>query len=131
MSRLDDFLALPNVADETAEIFINARLGKFIVKPMTVTQHKSYQDQCRGKMNKDGVKFDGLKFNLLVVANHIIEPNLNDAEFLHRSGYPLARDFISAKFKPGEVVDIANKIIELSGFDLDGDINEEIEEAKN
>lgn len=129
MGRLQDFVNLPDVSGITKEIYINERLGTFTVKPMTATQHTSYQNRCKGKTTKDGTSFDGGKFNLLISAGQIIEPNFSDAEFLSQLGCATASDFMSRKFLAGEIADIAEKIILISGFGTD--INEDIEEAKN
>ena len=129
MSRLEDFLSLPNVADEVKEIYVGKRLGIFKVKPMTIDQHKEYQDRCRGNLNKNGVRFDQSKFNMLIVENQVIDPNFRDAEFLSKTGFSNPRDFIKAKFYPGEVLEIAQKVCEISGFEIN--TNEDIEEAKN
>lgn len=129
MTTLEDFLNMPNVADEVEEIYVNKRLGKFKVKPMTIDKHKEFQDRCRGKFNKDGVSFDQAKFNLLIIENQVIEPNFSNAEFLSKVGFTNPRDFIKAKFLPGEVLEIAQKVCQISGFETD--INKDIEEAKN
>jgi hypothetical protein len=129
MSRLSDFLALPNASDVTEEIFVNDRLGVFTVKPMTVAQHKTYQDRCRLRVDKGGVSFDSAKFNLLVTAGQVLDPDFSDADFLQKTGYPSATEFIKAKFYSGEVASISEKICRLSGFDED--INDKVDEAKN
>ena len=127
--RLNDFLALPNVQDITEEVFLNKRLGKFVIKPMGVRQHKSYQNRCRGKANRDGVSFDSTKFNMLIVTNQVVSPDFSKADFLTKAGFNTAEDFIEAKLLPGEVAELASKICEISGFNLD--INEDIDNAKN
>ena len=129
MSRLEEFLALPNVNDVVEEIYVNKRLGTFKVKPMTNQQYNEYLSRCRGKFTKEGVNFDNGKYNLLIVSNHVIDPNFADAEFLQRAGFTNPRDFINAKFKAGEIQDIAEKIAEISG--IGGDLSEKVEEAKN
>jgi hypothetical protein len=129
MSRLDDFLSLPNVNNITETIHVNDRIGDLVVKPMTVAQHKSYQDRCRGKVNKNGVTFDYSKFNALVMIGQTVDPDFSDADFLQKAGYLTAADFVNAKFKAGEVTEIATQIIQLSGFDVDMD--DRIDEAKN
>ena len=129
MSRLEEFLALPNVNDVVEEIYVNKRLGTFKVKPMTNQQYNEYLSRCRGKITKDGVNFDNGKYNLLIISNHVIDPNFADAEFLQRAGFTNPRDFINAKFKAGEIQDIAEKIAQISG--IGGDLSEKVEEAKN
>jgi len=129
MSRLDDFLSLPNVTDVVEEVYINKRLGTFKIKPMTNAQYNEYLSRCKGKYTREGVNFDNGKYNLLIVANHVIDPDFSNAEFLAKVGCQTARDFINAKLKAGEIQDIAEKIAEISG--IGGDINEQVEEAKN
>jgi len=132
MSDLQDFLALPDVSDITKEIYINEQFGTFKVKPATEEQWSNYRNRCRSKIGKKGVDFNVSKFNLLVVAGHIIEPNFSDAEFLSQVGCSTAGEFIARKFLPGIIQDIADKIAAISGFDAeDNDINEKIEEAKD
>lgn len=129
MSRLEEFLSLPNVTDVVEEIYVNKRLGTFKVKPMTNQQYNEYVSRCTGKYTKDGVNFDSGKYNLLLISNHVIDPNFSDAEFLQRAGFTNPRDFINAKFKAGEIQDIARKIEELSG--IGGNLSDKVEEAKN
>lgn len=130
MSRLEDFLNLPNVADEVQEIFVSQRLGKFKVKPMTIEKHREFQERCRMRVGKKGeIKFDSGKFNMLIVINQVIDPDFSNAEFLNKVGFKNPIDFINAKFLPGEVAEIAEKVIELSGFETDPE--DDIEEAKN
>jgi len=129
MSRLQDFLALPDVSGITKEIYINERLGIFTVKPMTEKQWEGYRNRCKGKINKQGMVFDSGKFNLLIITGQTTDPNFSDVEFLAEAGCETAKDFISKKFLAGEIADIAEKIIDISGFD--SDINEDIEKAKN
>jgi len=129
MSKLVDFLALPDVSDITKDVYINERLGTFKIRPMNGPQYSGYQNRCRGKLSKDGVDFDGGKFNMLIIAGQTVEPNFSNSDFLSKAGCANAADFISKKLLAGEISDIAAKIIKESGFDAS--INEAIEEAKN
>lgn len=131
MTTLQDFLALPNVNEEIEEVFINKRLGSFKIKPMSNEQYNEYLNRCRkvaiGKNSK--VDFDSAKYSLLLVTNHVVEPNFSDAAFLQQAGFNNPRDFINAKLRAGEIQTIAEKVADISG--LNGDIEEKIEEAKN
>lgn len=129
MSRLDDFLSLPDVAEVTVDIYVNERLGTFKVKPLSNKEWSSYRKQCMGKIKKGGTDFDSEKFNTLIIAEQTIEPNFKDAAFLDKAKCNTAREFIERKFLAGEISDIAEKISKESGFD--SDINEDIEEGKN
>ena len=129
MTDLENFLALPDVTELTEEIYVNERLGKMVIKPMTQHQFNDYGKRCTSKINKKGADFDSAKFNLLVVAGQTINPDFNNAELLQKAGCATASEFIQRKLLPGEISTIAVKIQSLSGFD--NDINEDIEEAKN
>jgi len=126
MSRLEDLLALPDVSEVTEEVHINEKLGTFTVKPLTEQQLQDYRVRCRkGKKDAD---IDGNKLNCLIIANHVVDPNLKDADFLSRAGCATAAEFINKKFKAGVTSKICNAILEASEI---GDIAEEIEAAKN
>lgn len=129
MTLLEDFINLPDVGSEVVEIDGGKRLGKLKVKPMNIEKYNEFQNRCRGKMTKNGVSFDTTKFNTLVVANQVVEPDLSDASFLQRVGCSTPVEFINRKLYPGELIDIADAIITLSGFETD--INKDIDEAKN
>ena len=105
------------------------RLGTLKVRPMNIEKYNEFQNRCRGKMTKNGVSFDTTKFNTLVVANQVVEPDFSSVSFLQRVGCSTPVEFINRKLLPGELVDIADAIISLSGFETD--INKDIDEAKN
>lgn len=129
MSELEQFLALPDVTDMEEEIFVNNRIGSFVVKPMTAEQFNDYSKRCRSKVNKKGMDFDSAKFNLLIVAGQTIKPDFNNAELLKKAGCATASELIEKKLLAGEIATISEKISEISGFNAD--INEKVEEAKN
>lgn len=130
-TTIQEFLALPNIDNVVEEIYINKRLGSFKIKPMSNEQYNEYLTRCRkvaiGKNSK--VDFDNAKYNLLLVTNHVVEPNFSDAAVLQQAGFSNPRDFINAKLRAGEIQTIAEKVADISG--LNGDIEEKIEEAKN
>lgn len=130
-TTIQEFLALPNIDNVVEEIYINKRLGSFKIKPMSNEQYNEYLTRCRkvaiGKNGK--VDFDNAKYNLLLVTNHVVEPNFSDAAVLQQAGFSNPRDFINAKLRAGEIQTIAEKVADISG--LNGDIEEKIEEAKN
>jgi Phage XkdN-like protein. len=128
-NKLEAFLALPDVANITEDVFINDRLGTFKVKPMTTDAYAAYRKQCTGTAQKGGADFDFGKYQLLIVTGQVVQPNFADADFLGKAGCATAREFVARKFKPGEIAEIAEKINTLSGFNTDDD--ELIEEAKN
>ena len=58
MSKLEDFLNLPDVSEITSEIKME-RLGTFTVKPLTQEKHEEFQKRCRTKNRKGEIDFDG------------------------------------------------------------------------
>lgn len=128
MTTLEDFLALPNVADEEIEI----KLKRFSIKakPLTNDKYNEFSARCRGKFNKNGVTWDSNKFNMLIICNQCIDPDFSNAVFLQKAGCQTPDEFINKKLLPGEITEIANQIVKASGFDVDN-LNEKIEEAKN
>jgi len=129
MSKLVDFLALPDISSMEEIVKINDRIGEITIKPMTQTQWESYRARCTGKVGKKGVDFDSEKFNSLIMVGQVVNPNFSDADMLGKARCSTASEFISKKILPGEVAEIISRITKLSGFD--NDINEDIEEAKN
>lgn len=129
MSDLEKFLAMPDVDSIVEEVFVSKRLGKFKVKAMSQTEFKEYQSKAT-KINKKGADFDVAKFNLLMVIGQTIYPNFKDPELLNKAGCPnMPEVFINKKLLAGEVNELAKKIQEISGFDIDP--AETLDEAKN
>ena len=129
MSKLDDFLQLPDVDNIIEEVSVSKRLGKFKVKAMTQDEFTDYQKRCRTKITKKGVDFDNNLFNLLIVSGQTVEPDFRNAEFLKKANCSTAIEFIKKKLLVGEIAKLSEKIQQISGFDID--INEDVEEAKN
>ena len=129
MNELEQFLGLPDVDTITEEVFVSERLGKFKVKAMSEAEYREYQNKCKSRIKKGGMDFDTGKFNLLICAGQVISPDFKNAEFLKKAGCATATEFIQRKFKAGEIAELGNQIVKISGFETD--INEDKEEAKN
>lgn len=129
MNDLERFLNLQDVNEIEEEVFVSERLGKFKVKAMTSDEYADYQKRCKGKMNKQGMDFDAMKFNLLLAAGQVVEPNFSNAELLKKAGCATAVEFIKRKLLPGEIAELSEQICKISGFT--SSINEDVEEAKN
>lgn len=127
MTTLEEFLAKPIVTNITEKITIE-RLGEFEVKPMSNTQLASYRARAKVKRGKEIVMDEG-KLNMLIITGQLVSPNFNDASFLAQANCNTAQEFIETRFKAGEIVKLADKITEISGFGED--INDKIDEAKN
>lgn len=129
MKSLDDFLSLPDVEGLETEVFVSKRLGKFKIGALTAEEHSEIMKRAK-KVNKKGeFEFDNNIFNSLVISATLISPDFSNAEFLKKAKCNTAKEFIAKKLLPGEIQELANKIVAFSGFDID--INEDIDEAKN
>lgn len=129
MSKLEDFLGLNDVSEirETIKEVIGGKELEFVIKPLTNAEHTDFQKRCQN-ISKKSVSFDTGKYDNLVLATCIVEPDLSSVEFLEKAKCQTANDFITKKFPAGVVADISQKIQQLSGFES---FELDIEEAKN
>jgi len=137
-TSLSKFLEAPNITDLKGTYLLKRLDVPFTFSAMTDQQLTDYQQRCMTKdiMNvkskKPTKKSDMLdfgKFKKLVIANHVVDPNISDPDFLKKGGWAVASEFIEAKLTPGEVIELYQAINELSGFD--NLFDDDIEEAKN
>jgi len=125
MSKLQNLLALPDVSDVQKEVFINEQLGAFIIKPVTERQLQTYR--LRSRQGKSDT-IDANRLNCMVIENHVIDPDLRNADFLAEAKCDTASDFINRKFTAGITARIVNEIMEASDLT---DVSEDMEKAKN
>lgn len=132
-TTLLDFL-LENPQDNIQEeFFLSDRFKKagfkFTIKVMTGEQFSAYQKEAIAVGRHRKVNFDNKRFNELVVINHTVNPNFRDAAAISKAGVRTPEEFLYKVLKAGEVIDLANKISELSGFQTDEDAL--VDEVKN
>lgn len=140
MSLLKNFLIEnSDITSKESEVAVSSRfkdekgnLLKFKIRPMTSDEFGKYQKACTtlnlaGK--KRSTQFDSAKFNLMVVVNHTIDPNFKEADLIKQLGVQTPEQAVNKTLLAGEIVELANQITTMSGFD--NDINDDIEEAKN
>lgn len=130
--NLVQYLAQNQIVGEVQEVRIGGRLKDFTfkVKPINQSQFNQYQRIATtiGKKGQ-GTKFDNGKFNELVIINHVVEPNFRSTEVLGTVNATTPEEYINKVFLAGEIVQLGEKISELSGF---GVTDDELEiEVKN
>lgn len=135
-STLQEFLNAHPIDGLTDEVIVSPRFKdkegnilKFKIKAMT---NETFNDLRKrytriGKGRK--VEFDSVGFNNAVVIEHTLDPNFKDAESLKKLGCATPEEYLSRVLLPGEIAALAQKISELSGFDVE--MEELVEEAKN
>lgn len=126
--KLEDFLELPDITDLTEEVELK-RLGKVKIKALSSEEYNGTMKKHRKLDRKGNVIFDDNAFKLDIISNKLVEPDFSNAEFLKKAKFSTAKEFINAKLLPGEIQELSDQILQLSGFD--SDINDDIEEAKN
>lgn len=140
MSELQAFLNAHPIAGLTDEVAISERFRgpdgkvlKFKIRVLTNQEFENYRRQAMAistdKKGRRRVDLDSAKFNALVVINHTVDPNFKDAASIQALGCQTPEEYLNKVLLPGEIVDLANAILRLSGFDEDMD--ELVEEAKN
>ena len=140
MSELQAFLNAHPIAGLTDEVAISdrfkgpdGRVLKFKIRVMTNEEFEAYRRQSMtvsaDKKGRRRVDLDSAKFNALVVINHTVDPNFKDAASIQQLGCQTPEEYLNKVLLPGEIVDLANAILRLSGFDEN--MNVLVEEAKN
>jgi hypothetical protein len=129
MSKLDEFLALPDVSEVRKEITVevNGKPMGFVIRPLTQAEHGDFQNRSY-KMVGNKAMFNVPKYSKLVLANCLIEPNFNNAEFLKKAKCLNVDEFLDKKFPAGVLSEISSQIQKISGFDS---LEAEIDDAKN
>lgn len=132
MNALQQFLTKNSVDNLTKEVSLGGRLKdfKFKIKALTGNQYNDFQALCIENPNSPKKRrFNTKKFNELIVINCVVEPNFKDAEWIKELGVVDAASAMYKTLLAGEITQLAEETLRLSGFDRD--IEEEIEEVKN
>lgn len=139
MTTLQEFLNANPVDGLTDEVVVSHRfkgpdgaLLKFKIRVMADKEFEAYRKQSMsikpGK-KKGQVEMDMSRFNALIVINHTMNPNFKDAASITALGCTTPEEYLSKVLLPGEIVQLAQEIQRLSGFDRDMD--ELVDDAKN
>ena len=132
MNALQQFLTTNSVDNLTQEVTLSGRLKdfKFKIKAMTGNQYNDFQSLCIENPNSPKKRrFNTKKFNELVVINCVVEPNFKDPEWMKALGVADATSAMYKTLLAGEITQLAEESLKLSGFDRDMD--EDMEEVKN
>lgn len=132
MNALQQFLTKNAVDNLTKEVSLGGRLKdfKFKVKALTGNQYNDFQSLCIENPNSPKKRrFNTKKFNELIVVNCVVEPSFKDAEWIKELGVPDATSAMYKTLLAGEISQLAEEALRLSGFDRD--VEEEMEEVKN
>lgn len=132
MNALQLFLTDNPVDNLIEEVELGGRLKgmPFKIKAMTGNQYNDFQTLCIENPNSPKKRrFNTKRFHELIVTNCVIEPNFKDAEWIGKLGVADAAGAMYKTLLAGEISELAERALELSGFDRD--LSEDVEEAKN
>lgn len=133
---LQDFLNTHPVDSMTDEVAISPRfvddegnMLKFKIKAMTGQEFEEIRKACTTLKKGRKVEFDSQRFNLQVIIRNTLDPNFKDAESIKAVGVTTPENYVQKVLLAGEISALAQKISELSGFDVD--MTDLVEDAKN
>ncbi len=126
---LEEFL-LSNPVNLEDEVKISDRIPfMFKIRAMDSVTYAELQKKYTKMYRKGKMSFDGSGFNIGMILECCISPNFKSADFVKKSGAITPEDAVRKVLLPGEIVNLAGFIQELSGFDKD---TEELkDEVKN
>ncbi len=112
ISTLDELLATPKAADQTAIVTI-AGLGTFRVRAFSLAEHRAMRDAAH-----EGDTWDDARWETLVLQHGVVEPALS---------YDQAAQL---RERPAYLVDaLINEIVRLSGLGARGQVTQEAVDA--
>jgi hypothetical protein len=133
---LQEFLNNHPIDNLTEEVVVSSRfkdekgnMMKFKIKAMTSREFDEIRRSAMQIKKGRKVEFDAQKFNLQVVIHHTLVPDFKDAASIRKLGCHTPEEYVQKVLLAGELATLAQKIQELSGFDVEMD--ELVEEAKN
>jgi len=127
LSNSAEKLALPteNVEMKRLSKSYNQTI-EFELRAVSYSQYKDIQEKGVKKNAKNPTDVDYNEIQTWLVLNGVVWPNFADKQLQEKLGAATKKDCMEKMLLPGEVAMLAEKIIELSGFNED-----KIEQAKN
>lgn len=129
---LISFLKKNPIDEMVQEVKLTGRLADypFKIKPMSANQFYKYQRICTKIQSNKSTDFNSSRFNELVILNHVVEPDFKSAELLTDMGVKTSEELLNKFFLGGELIDLSNKISELSGFNTpDSELEDEVKNS--
>lgn len=137
--NLQEFLNKNNVAGIEKSVSISKRLTdpdtgelfKFKIRALSSKEHENARNMATRmpKRKNESVQVDNTIYYSQIILAGCIEPNFKDAQSIAALNCVSPEEYINRVLLPGEIVDLSNAIVRLSGFDED--MSDLVEEAKN
>ena len=121
--------------NETRDVYIK-RLGLDVtVKEITLDQFNEAKEasvSVTGKGKKAKQHVNEAKMGAVIVSHGVVDNPFENAELMTKVGAMDPIECVEKTLKVGEIITLMSEILELSGFDDNGEVSDElIEEAKN
>lgn len=132
MNALQQFLLQNNACQTKKVVNLGGRLKDYplTIKAIDGDKYSNFQQMCIENPNSAKKRrFNTKRFHELICVECLVDPNLKDLEFIKAAGVPDSYKLLYKVFLSGEIARIAQKALEISGFDED--MEEETEEVKN
>lgn len=125
-AALNFFLSDDNDVEETFRLFVPRTDIWFTFRPIREAELKALQKRAAtGKRLPNGNReVDLLRLYRLILIDCMVSPKLKTQEILERFGQPEAA--LEKKLRPGEIENLAEKVMRQSGFDDDSVIDEDM-----
>lgn len=125
---LSEFFNRNKLEGQTKEIVITDRIKdengenfKFIIKPIGSDEFKDIGEKADIKK---------VSVDTLLVVNNCIYPNFKKKDEMKEAGFSTAVEYVNAVLGAGEVIKLANEIMNFSGFGKK-DVEKDVETVKN
>ena len=109
---------IQNATLPEAEVKISDRIPySFKIKAMDTRTYSELYKANTTISRKGKASFNAMGFNISLIRECCVDPNFKDADLLKECGCFTPNDAIQLLLRPGEIVNLAGFISELSGFD--------------
>jgi hypothetical protein len=135
MNKLQEYLTNANVTDKRVTVKLgkkdgNSRLSDydFTIRPITSEEYNNANTIAVKQVGKER-KFNASLFNIEIITQACVEPDFKALDFIEANNVRNSRELIRKTLLPGEITQLAEYILQISGFNYE--VDEEIDEIKN
>lgn len=115
--------------DVKKEVFIKRLDTHFTIQPLSTAKMTALREQAThfvGKGKNRKKELDTEKFNGLLIASGVANPDFNNADLKKKYGAHDGSEVVQKALLAGEAITLQDEILRLSGFEDDDDAIDEI-----
>lgn len=130
--NLQQFLNTRNITEPqkvviSNRIVIDNKPAEFTIRAINETEAEEIMQRCVSRTKK-GSNLNNSRYMRLVAIEGTIDPNFKDSDSLSQLGCATLEDYIKKVLLPGEIAVLAEKILDISGYNSLDSLKEQ---AKN